>query len=124
MATEFNFSELITNVSKALQISKVECTAVIEQSFVEMARQLGTRQDASAKETKHGVRPGGRIELAPFGVLKLKYVAERQGKTSGRIGPVTEWVKPAHYTVKFKAMPDFLQMINSYLETETPLKAE
>lgn len=124
MATEFNFSELVDNVAKTTQMSKLNVNVIAQEAFIEMARQLGKRQDASAKETKAGVRPGGRIELAPFGVLKLEYVAERNGKTSGKIGPVTEWTKPAHYTVKFRAMKDFIEMVNAYLPDDSPLKAE
>jgi len=110
MASEFNFSELVANVTATTGENKTTVNAIIFSAFQAMAAQLGQRDD-------------GRIEIADFGVLKLKLTKERRGKTSGKIGPVTEWVKPAYYAVKFKPGPDFIDMINQYFPPDAPVKA-
>lgn len=106
--TEYNFKELVDEICQTTQRKRIEVEPVVFYVFQLMARAL-------AKEK--------RIEIKEIGVFKLQEVAERRGKTSGKIGPVTEWVKDAHYAVKFKPMPDFINWINEYLPADSPLKA-
>ena len=106
---EFNLSELVTAVAEKSTLNKTVVKEVLQTAFEQMAAALPKA-------------PKQRVEIAGFGVISLKVVKERKGKTSGKIGPVTEWVKPAHYALKFRPNPDFIIEANKNLPADSPLK--
>ena len=99
MSKEYNLSEIVTAVAEKSTLNKKVVKEVAQEIILAIAENLPIADKM-------------RVEIDGFGVLFLKQVAERSGKTSGKIGPVTEWTKPAHLTVKFRAHPDLIMKIN------------
>jgi len=106
---EYNLSELVTSVAERSTLNKTVVKEVLQTAFLEMAKNLPM---ADKK----------RIEIAGLGVISLRIVKERNGKTSGKIGPITEWTKPAHFALKFRPHPDFIIEANNNLPADSVLK--
>lgn len=106
---EFNLSEIVTAVAEKSTLNKKLVKEVLQEAILIIAENLPTAEKQ-------------RVEIDGFGTLFLKEVAERRGKTSGKIGPVTDWVKPAHLAVKFRPHPDFIAAANAKIAPDSPLK--
>lgn len=105
---EFNLSEIVTAVAEKSTLNKSVVKEVLQEAFTVIAENL-PKNDM-------------RVEIDGLGTFSLKIAAEKHGKTSGKIGPVTEWVKPAHLRVKFNPHPDFIKTANANLSPDSTLK--